>query len=281
MPSARTGAAPKRSADAPGLVRLSSLGAEHGFTTRRGGVSAGPYGSLNLGLSSGDDRTVVERNRDILLTHLGTTRDRVCAFNQVHGARVLVGRPTWFEEDADAAVSDDPDLLVVVSAADCFPVLFHDPMTGAVGAAHCGWRGTAARLAEEVVATMTREYGSRPADLRVAVGPGIRGGCYQVSADVAARFTEAGFPESLYPPDGDRFLLDIEAAIGLSLKAAGVRDEQVEYLGRCTHCEPDEFYSHRRDAGLTGRSWAFVRATSPTQVEPGAGRGREPERGAA
>jgi len=100
-------------------------------------------------------------------------------------------------------------------------------------------------------------------DLRAAVGPGIRGGCYQVSADVVERFEEAGFPESLYPRDGDRFLLDIEAAIGLSLAAAGVHGDTVEYLGRCTHCEPDEFYSHRRDAGLTGRSWAFIRATAP------------------
>jgi len=247
----------------PGWVRLDSLDATHGFTTRKGGVSTGPYGSLNLGLSSGDDRAAVERNRDLLLAHLGTTRERVCAFNQVHGARVLVGRPSWFEEDADAAVSDDPELLLVVSAADCFPVLLHDPVTGAVGAAHCGWRGTAACIVEEMVSTLTREYGSRPSDLRAAVGPGIRGGCYQVSADVVERFEEAGFPESLYPRDGDRFLLDIEAAIGLSLAAAGVHGDTVEYLGRCTHCEPDEFYSHRRDAGLTGRSWAFIRETAP------------------
>lgn len=248
------------------LLRLGGLGAEHGFTTRSGGVSRGAYASLNLGLSSGDDRGAVEHNRDILLSHLGVSRDSVCAFHQVHGDRVLVARPTWFEEEADAAVTDRPDLVLVVSAADCFPVLFHDPVTGAVGAAHCGWRGTAARLAENVVATMLREYGARPSDLRVAVGPGIRGTCYQVSAEVADRFVAAGFPAEVATAeptgaDPTTYLLDLEAAIASSLSATGVQQDNVQWLGRCTHCEPTEFFSHRRDAGRTGRLWAFVRAS--------------------
>ena len=264
----------------PGLLSVQGLAAEHGFTTRSGGVSSGAYGTLNLGLSSGDERAVVERNRDLLLAHLGFSRQRVCAFNQVHGARVLMGRATWFDEDADAAVSADPDLLLVVSAADCFPVLFHDPVSGAVGAAHCGWRGTALRLAAEVVTTMRREFGSDPADLRVAVGPGIRGDCYQVSRDVVDEFRRAGFPESVAEPSGSGFLLDLEAAIERSLLAAGVEAANVEFLRRCTHCEPDEFYSHRRDAGRTGRSWGFVRATGGSRpaADPDASVGARGER---
>lgn len=265
--------------DVPVILSLRGLGAAHGFTTRTGGISRGDYAALNLGLSSGDHRPAVERNRDILLSHLGVSRDQVCGFNQVHGDRVLVGRRTWFEEDADAAITDRPELVLVVSAADCFPVLFHDPPTGAVGAAHCGWRGTAARLAARVVGAMQREYGSRPADLRVAVGPGIRGACYQVSAEVATKFVEAGFPEGVVTPDRStsaapavlepsepaaaKFLLDLEAAIGSTLADAGVQPSNVAWLGRCTHCEPTVFYSHRRDAGRTGRHWAFVRATVP------------------
>lgn len=270
--------APTSGGRAPGVLSLAGLGTLHGFTTRTGGVSGGDYATLNLGLSSGDDRVAVERNRDILLSHLGVNRDQVCAFNQVHGVRVLVGRRAWFDEDADAAISDDPELLLVVSAADCFPVLFHDPVTGAVGAAHCGWRGTEARLVARVVTAMEREFGSRPADLRIGVGPGIRGTCYQVSADVAARFEAAGFAEAVATPervsDDDRapshpagsagtYLLDLEAALLSTLTDAGVRAANVEWLGRCTHCEPDVFYSHRRDAGLTGRLWGFVRASSP------------------
>ena len=142
-------------ADGPSVLTLRGLAAEHGFTTRAGGVSNGAYASLNLGLSSGDERAAVERNRDILLAQLGVNRDRVCAFNQVHGDRVLVARPTWFEEDADAAISAAP-ISCVVSAADCFPVLFHDRATGAVGACSRRLAGTAARLAENVVAAMLR-----------------------------------------------------------------------------------------------------------------------------
>jgi YfiH family protein len=266
----------------PGVLSLGSLGVEHGFTTRTGGVSSGDYASLNLGLSSGDERAAVERNRDILLAHLGVDRHQVCAFNQVHGDRVLVGRPTWFEEDADAAITDRDDLLLVVSAADCFPVLFHDAVTGAVGAAHCGWRGTEARLVERVVEGMQREYGTRPSDLRVVVGPGIRGTCYQVAAEVATRFVAAGFPEGVVvarpagavpgaatsDADGATYLLDLEAAIDSTLTAAGVRQDSIEWLGRCTHCEPDVFFSHRRDAGRTGRLWGFVRAGAPGAALP-------------
>ena len=274
----------------PGVLTLPSLGVEHGFTTRAGGVSAGAYASLNLGLSSGDERAAVGHNRDILLAHLGVDRGQVCAFNQVHGDRVLVGRPTWFEEDADAAITDRPDLLLVVSAADCFPVLFHDPVSGAVGAAHCGWRGTEARLVARVVEGMRREYGARPADLRVAVGPGIRGACYQVSADVAERFTSAGFPDGVVVPEAAPQPVTPAPAQSVTpapaqlvapapapaapqvgptqtatLSDAGVRRDNIEWLGRCTHCEPDVFFSHRRDAGLTGRSWGFVRAGAPTR----------------
>ncbi|MEJ2288044.1 MAG: polyphenol oxidase family protein, partial [Deinococcales bacterium] len=192
----------------------------HGFTLRGGGVSGGAYASLNLGLSSGDAPEAVEANRDRLLAALGYGRDDVCAFHQVHGRRVLDGTPGWFVEQADAATSATPGRLLVVSVADCLPLLFVDPVRGAVGAAHCGWRGTVQGLAGEVVRAMSQRYGSRPADLRVAIGPGIQGPCYQVGP--------------------------------------GVRPQRVWSAAACTHCEPDRFYSHRRDAGVTGRHWAFI-----------------------
>lgn len=255
-------------------LTLPGFTAPHGFTTRQGGVSEGPYASLNLGLSSGDDRARVEANRDLLLGALGVRREQVCGYHQVHGARVMVARPGWFEERADASVSDDPDHLLVVSAADCYPVLLHDPVTGAAGAAHCGWRGALRRLPALVVAAMAREYGSDPGDLRVAIGQGVGGRCYQVERSVGEEFLAAGFPAAVVadgePPDdladlspgGDRVLLDVHAAVLHALAEAGVRPEHVGSLGRCTHCEPDVFFSHRRDRGQTGRMWGFVRPTA-------------------
>jgi len=231
----------------------------HGFTLRSGGVSGGAYHSLNLGLSSGDARGAVEANRDRLLAALGCARSDVCAFEQVHGDRVLEGHASWFSERADAATTDVPGRLLVVSVADCFPLLFHDPVRGAVAAAHCGWRGTVAGLAGRVVRSMTERYGSRPGDLRVAIGPGIGAACYQVGPEVVEAYRRAGFPTDVATPDDDgRHRLDLVAANRWALAREGVRPERVWSAGSCTHCEPSRYFSHRRDAGVTGRHWAFI-----------------------
>ncbi|MFA7459400.1 MAG: peptidoglycan editing factor PgeF [Trueperaceae bacterium] len=232
----------------------------HGFSTRHGGVSGQAFGTLNLGLSSGDDAAAVERNRDLLLADLGFDRAAVCAFHQVHGSRVLNGEPSWFSEQADAAVTNDPDTLLVVSVADCLPVLVHDPVTGAVGAAHCGWRGTVAGLAGEVVQRMTQEFGSQPEHLKVLLGPAVAGECYQVGAEVVERFTKAGFPAAVAWPDAvpGKYRLDIKRANRWLLEQQGVPAGAIVDTGLCTHCEPERFYSYRRDAGVTGRHWAFI-----------------------
>lgn len=237
-----------------------SLPVVHGFTTRAGGVSGAPFHALNLGLSSGDDPAAVERNRDLLLAELGFERASVCAFHQVHGHRVLDGAPSWFVERADAAVTADPHTLLVVSVADCMPVLLHDPRTGAVGAAHCGWRGSVAGLAGGVVRRMEESFGTDSAHLQVLLGPAVAGACYQVGAEVVERFVAAGFPNHVAWPDAEpnKFRLDIGAANRWVLEQAGVRPEAITDLGLCTHCEPERFYSYRRDGGVTGRHWAFI-----------------------
>lgn len=243
----------------PSPLTHPDFAAPHAFSTRSGGVSDGPFASLNLGLSSGDDRERVETNRARMLARFGSRRDRVVAFDQVHGDRVLTGGPGWFDEEADAAVTGD-DTTLVVSVADCFPLLFLDPASGAVGAAHCGWRGTALGLAAKVVRTMMERFGSDPARLRVVVGPGIRGPCYQVGPEVMAVFRRAGFPDAVgVPDDAGRFRLDLVAANRYALTSVGVAPEHVLDTGACTHCERERFFSYRRDGGITGRHWALVR----------------------
>lgn len=232
----------------------------HGFTTRSGGVSQGAYASLNLGLSSKDQPHLVEANRDLLLEQLGFGRQQVSAFHQVHGSTVLDGRPGWFVTEADAATTADPGTLLVISMADCLPLLFHDPISGAVAAAHCGWRGTVLGLAAAVVRSMAERYGTRAQDLRVVMGPGIAGACYQVGAEVVARFGAAGFPASCYWPDeqAGRYRLDLPGANRWLLESQGVAPANVTDLRLCTHCDQERFYSYRRDAGVTGRHWAFI-----------------------
>lgn len=241
------------------FIRAPNVAALHGFTTRSGGVSRGPYEGLNLGLSSGDDEFAVTENRRRVLARFGVDEKNVCVFSQVHGNRVLTGGPSWFLEEADAAVSDTPGLLLVVSTADCLPVLFHDPVTGAVGAAHCGWRGTVQGTAAATLGKMTKLYGTDPADVRVAFGPAISAANYQVGPEVVAAFRDAGFPENVYTPDGTgRFLLDVPAANRWQLLQNGVQAENLWESGLCTYAEPERFYSHRKGAGRTGRHWAVI-----------------------
>jgi len=243
----------------PEFIQAPNLSVPHGFTTRAGGVSTPPYDSLNLGLSSGDDEAPVAENRRRVLEAFGVMQGEVCAFHQVHSAEVVEARPSWFEREADGMVTNRPGLLLVVSTADCLPVLFHDPVQGVVGAAHCGWRGTVGGIAGEVVRRMVRCYGSSPADLRVAFGPSILGPCYQVGEEVVAAFREAGFPERVATPDDEgRFRLDVAAANRWTLERSGVRPENIWESGLCTHCDPERFFSHRRDRGRTGRHWAVV-----------------------
>jgi len=258
--SLRTLPVPNASAgEAPSVLVAPDLPWPHGFTLRGGGVSAGAFTSLNLGLSSGDARDAVEANRDRLLAALGYARADVCAFEQVHGDRVLAGDAGWFTERADAATTDVPGRLLVVSVADCYPLLFHDPTRGAVAAAHCGWRGTVAGLAARVVERMVVRYGSDPSDLRVAIGPGIGADCYQVGPEVVDAYRGAGFPSDVATPDDEgRHRLDLVAANRWTLLRAGIRPEHIWSAGTCTHCEPARYFSHRRDAGVTGRHWAFI-----------------------
>lgn len=245
------------------LVRAPNLTVPHGFTTRSGGVSEGPYASLNLGLSSGDDKKLVAENRRRVMAAFGVDETNVCAFSQAHGNRVLTGGASWFLEEADAAVSDTLGLLLVVSTADCLPVLLHDPVTGAVGAAHCGWRGTVQGTAAATLEKMTELYGTNPVDVQVAFGPAISKTNYQVGPEVVTAFRDAGFPEGVATPDGTgRFLLDVPGANRWQLRQNGVQAENVWECGLCTYAEPERFFSHRQSAGRTGRHWAVIKVQS-------------------
>lgn len=225
----------------------------HGFTCRAGGASAAPFDTLNLGDLVGDDPAAVAENwrRLEAATGLGFARVR-----QVHGARVVAAEgPTGPREEADAVVSTRPGVAACVAVADCVPVLLAAPRGRAVAAVHAGWRGTVARAAAEGARALAAAAGVSPAALRAVIGPSIGPCCYQVSDDLAARFAaDFGAPVVRRGEGGPR--LDLWAANLAALRDAGVME--VELLGRCTACEPGRFFSHRRDAGRTGRMVGFV-----------------------
>jgi YfiH family protein len=227
----------------------------HGFTTRDGGVSAGPFASLNLGGAVGDDPGAVAENWRRLAAETGLGFARV---RQVHGDRVVpldAGGPPC--EEADAVTTAAPGVAACVSVADCVPVLLADPRSGAVAAVHAGWRGSLARIAARAVEALVRAHGARPEELLAAVGPSIGPCCYEVSEDLARQFREAFGDAALPAPRR----LDLWHANAAALAEAGVR--RADVLRRCTSCERERFFSHRRDRGRTGRQVGFVAPPAP------------------
>ncbi len=236
-------------------------GFPHGFTTREGGVSDAPWDTLNLGGLVGDDPLRVAENWRRLERATGLAFARV---KQVHGARVVrAGGPTRPVEEADAVLSALEGVAACVSVADCVPVLLADPGSGIVAAVHAGWRGTLAGASAEAVAALCREIGTPPDRLLAAVGPSIGPCCYEVSHDLAARFGQEIGAEVVAA--GERPRLDLWRANARVLTRAGVAPDRIEVLGRCTSCERDVFFSHRRDAGRTGRQTAFIAPRAPTR----------------
>lgn len=237
-----------------------ALGAPHGFSTRLGGESEGPFASLNLGVSAGDDEPTVRRNRERWAAALGV-EPPIVSLHQVHGADVhaIDERPSETLY-GDAVVSGTYGLPISVFTADCTPVLLHDPVTGAVGAVHAGWRGTVAHVVQEAVRTMQHRYGARPENLRAAIGPAIGPCCFEVGHEVveAARQSPwAGWEEAVVAKE-PRPHFDLFAANEAQLREAGLPAGQIFNSRLCTSCREDWFYSWRRDQGRTGRLQAAI-----------------------
>ncbi len=229
----------------------------HGFTTREGGVSSGPYAGLNLGLSTADDPALVEQNRQMVLKRFGNPA--LAELNQVHGNAVHIaqGAGTW---EGDGLLSNTPGVLLRVGIADCYPILLHDPVQGVVGALHAGWRGVVSEILPRALELMTERFASSPADIRVAVGPGISGPRFQVGPEVVEEFRAKGLENyRLDPNQVGKYLLDLEGSIRQQALALGVLPHNYWALGLCTVSD-QRFFSHRRDKGITGRMWAVIMA---------------------
>ena len=221
------------------------------FSTRRGGVSRAPFDTLNLGRSTADDATAVHENRERLLRLTSLAPDRLATAGQVHGARVVEVVAPGHHPDCDALVTRHPGVVLAVTTADCMSLLYHAP--GAVAVAHSGWRGTADAMPVAALDAVCRLAGCAPDAVSVAIGPAIRGCCYEVGEDVAARF-----PSAAVRATGGKPRLDLPTAARIALDAAGVRPERLEDTGACTCCEPEWYFSHRRDHGRTGRHWGVA-----------------------
>lgn len=236
------------------------------FTTRRGGVSAEPYTSLNLAFHVGDDKDNVIKNREIVSRHLGLDYARMICAEQVHGAEVAIvgvpeaGRGSMSLEDCihgvDALVTADQLIPLALFFADCVPVILVEPDKRVVSVVHAGWRGMYDEVIGNSIRAMVSKYGVQTRDMVAFIGPSIGGCCYQVGLDVAMKFTH-----KFSPADGwlDGTSLDLHELGRMQLAQSGISPGNVYLCDNCcTSCHNDLFFSYRADGGRTGRQAAIA-----------------------
>jgi YfiH family protein len=288
--------------ESPSLARLNWL--THGFSTRpggaselttnRGGANARKQSPtekvLNLGFTDWDSRDRVLQNRAKFVAALGAGKMRVVALRQIHSDIVHVVSAAQAPQgeqalQGDALITREPGVLLTIQTADCIPILLADTRQRAVAAIHSGWRGTAQRIAEKTLGRMQMEFGTRPQDVLVALGPGIGGCCYEVGHEVVKEFT-AKFPNARewftgpfdalengdndpnwlpwltmrppgHAPPAPRAHLDLIAANRAILAGAGIAPKNIFSSGFCTACRSDLFFSYRREH-TTGRLMAAI-----------------------
>jgi YfiH family protein len=238
---------------------IPSEGFTHGFPERTGGVSTGLRASLNLGVRWGDDPELVETNRRLLAEHAGYDPATLCAMRHVHGTDVwTVGQPPTTGATFDGLVTDRVGPVLAAFAADCIPLVFAEPSARVCGAAHAGWRGTVAGIATNVIGRMV-ELGAQPERIRVALGPSIGPCCFEVGPEVVAAFREAfGEVPGLVVRGPDKNHIDLRVATRTALERAGVGPDHIDDRPPCTRCNPDRFFSYRRDGQAGGIHMAFI-----------------------
>jgi hypothetical protein len=280
----------------------------HGFSTRVGGSSrAYGKGDLNLGFTEHDARAAVERNRAAFLHEVGAvTRKRrnvsgkatssvwpLITLRQIHSdvircidsnPELTRNAPNHEPMTGDGLITATPGLLLAIQTADCLPVIVVDAKRHVVGVFHAGWRGTVQRIVEKGIGEMHRRFGSRPRDLKAAIGPGIQGCCYEVGEEVRTKFeSQFEYASSLFheikesdpvrekypllfltaraPGHSDlpkKIFLDLVEANRQQLLAAGLPKKNIEASPLCTNCHPELLFSYRAEKGKTGRMMAVV-----------------------
>ena len=247
---------------------------EHGFSTRKGGVSTGIYESMNLTFNLEDDPENVSENFRRMAAALHTVPEKMVYSKQTHTTNVLkieehhkgmgIVRERDFD-NIDGLVTNVPGICLVTSYADCIPLFFADSRNQCIGLSHSGWRGTVNRMGEKMVAAMKREYGSRPEDLVCCVGPSICSDCYEVGEDVADKFYDAFSKEdcrAIVLPSKTGMIgkrqLDLWEANRRILLEAGVPEKNISVTDICTRCNPDKLFSHRAMGEKRGNLCAFL-----------------------
>ncbi len=242
-----------------------NIAAPHAFTGRLGGVSQGDLGGLNLSFHRGDAPENVEKNYEILGKALDFDPKNLVFTHQVHsdGIRCVDGADCLGLDHhryapCDGLITNTPGLALVVFTADCTPILLQDPVTGAVGAVHAGWRGTAQDIAGKAVAAMVSCFGCDPKNIRAAIGPNIGPCCFETDSDVPRALEETFGPEvrKHIRPQNEKYYVNLKTINALALSRAGV--ESLDISSHCTRCQSSRYFSHRRQGPSRGSQGAII-----------------------
>lgn len=247
-----------------------SAGVKAFFTGRRGGISAGPYSSLNLAYHVGDHEVAVRENRRRVGEYMGFEYETWVNAQQVHGRQVAVvgaedrGRGALSLSTAlpqtDGMITSIPGVVLAAYFADCVPLLFFDPENRAIGLAHAGWRGTVLKISQAILEAMRQAFGTKAETCQVLLGPHIGPCCYQVGEEVKIAGEQVFGPawEMVWQYREGKGYLDLAGANSLALVEAGIPLENVRVANACTACQHQTFYSYRAAGGITGRFAALV-----------------------
>ena len=222
-------------------------GISHGFFGREGGKSTGLYSSLNCGYGSGDDVDIVEQNRQIVRSSLGS--DSLCTAYQIHSPTVITLEKPWHwkeASEADALVTATPGLGIAILTADCLPVLFADTKNRVIGAAHSGWKGAFGGVLENTIAAM-EALGAQKQHISASIGPAIQQASYEVGAEFEGRFVQADSSNSAFFAPSAReghLLFNLPAYAARRLEKAGLT--HINLLAQDTCLQENAFFSYRR-----------------------------------
>ena len=249
------------------------IGLQHGFSTRKGGVSKEHLASLNLSFSVEDAKENVLENFRRIGERFGKTPEDFVLSKQSHETKVLKvgtkdrGKGITKDRDyegIDALITDEKGIILSCFSADCVPILFYDPIHKAVGACHSGWRGTKGKILQNVVEEMRKHFSSNPAEILIAIGPSISKEQYIVSEDLGLSFLE-DYPdlgEDTASPiqriSKDKFQLDLWDLNRRIALNCGIKEEHISISGYCTMENPELFFSHRYSQGKRGLQGAFI-----------------------
>lgn len=242
----------------------------HAFSTRLGGVSAGEFSSMNLSFGRGDPDENVMENYRIFCRAAGFQFDSLVASAQDHHTYVrrvtAADRGTGITkprdmQSVDALVTDEPGVTLVTYYADCTPLFFVDTQRRVIALAHAGWRGTAGRIGQCVIACMREHYGCSPRDIKAAVGPAISKCCYEVDEGCCRHFKameDLDTQAFIMPKEDGKYMLDLLEANRQILVQAGVPEENITVSDVCTRCNLELLWSHRATGGKRGGLAAFL-----------------------